>query len=177
MHVYVSHSRVNSSAALQLCEELRKLGVKTWLDIRDLDPGSDWDLAVISAIETAAAIVFLIGPRDPGDRGQTFEWQQVVDREYYLDPAKPLIPVLIGEPEIPGFLRTRQALVLAHTPTSCAEVAAKVVQSLDNPTLSVDPTKLELGRVARQRALEGFREYSQVLREEDIKRAGLRALE
>ncbi len=31
---------------------------------------------------------------------------------FYLDPLKPLIPVIIGEPEIPGFLNVRQAIPL-----------------------------------------------------------------
>jgi hypothetical protein len=176
MHVFISHSRVNSSSALRLCDELRKRGVDTWLDVRDLEPGAQWDQGVISAIQGAAGFVFLIGPPGPGDRWQTFEWQQVVDHEYYLDPSKPLIPVLIGEPVLPGFLTTRQSLTLGDTPDSCQEVADKIVSALKNPEISVDEKKLELGRQARRQALESFREYSQILGEEDIKRAGLRAL-
>lgn len=176
MHVFISHSRTNSSAAFRLCQELGKRNVETWLDVRDLEPGAEWNQAVTSAIQSAAGVVFLIGP-DSGDRGQTFEWQQVVNHEYYLDPSKPLIPVLIGEPEIPGFLKTRQSLVLGDTPSSCAEVADRIVHALQNPAIGVDEKKLELGREARRRALESFREYSQVLGEEDAKRAGLRAVE
>jgi hypothetical protein len=176
MHVFISHSRTNASAAFRLCDELRKRNVETWLDVRDLEPGAEWNAAVSSAIRSAAGVVFLIGP-DSADRGQTFEWQQVVEHEYYLDPAKPLIPVLIGQPEIPGFLRTRQALVLGDTPQSCEAAADSIVVALQNPATGVDEKKLELGREARRRALESFREYSQVLGEEDAKRAGLRAVE
>jgi hypothetical protein len=177
MHVFISHSRVNSAAAFRLCDELRKKGVNTWLDVRDLEPGAAWDESVISAIQAAAGFVFLIGPPGPGDRWQTFEWQQIVDNEYYLDSSKPLIPVLIGEPEIPGFLKTRQALVLQETPGSCENAAEVIVEALKNPSYSVDESKLERGREARRRALESFREYSQTLEAEDIKRAGIRAIE
>jgi hypothetical protein len=177
MHVFVSHSRVNSSAAFRLCDELRKRSVDTWLDARDLEPGVEWDQGVVSAIQGAAGFVFLIGPQGPGDRWQTFEWQQVVNHEYYLDPSKPLIPVLIGDPDVPGFLKTRQSLVLGDTPGSCEDVADRIVSALKNPAISVDQKKLELGRQARRQALESFREYSQVLGEEDIKRAGIRAVE
>jgi hypothetical protein len=177
MHVFISHSRVNSSAALRLCDALRKRSVETWLDARDLAIGVEWDKGVVSAIQGAAGFVFLIGPEGPGDRWQTFEWQQVVNDEYYLDPSKPLIPVLIGNPEVPGFLKTRQWLVLGDTPGSCEDVADKIVSALRNPAISVDVRKLEMGRQARRRALESFREYSQVLGEEDIKRAGVRAVE
>jgi hypothetical protein len=177
MHVFVSHSRVNSSAALRLCDELRKRSVDTWLDARDLAPGVEWDHGVVSAIQGAAGFVFLIGPQGPGDRWQTFEWQQVVNHEYYLDAAKPLIPVLIGDPDVPGFLKNRQSLVLGDTPASCEEVADKIVSALKNPAISVDEKKLELSRQARRQAIESFREYSMVLEKEDIKRAGIRALE
>lgn len=176
MHVFISHSRTNASAAFRLCDELLKRNVATWLDVRDLQPGAEWNQAVASAVQNAAGFVFLIGP-DSADRGQTFEWQQVIDHEYYLDPAKPLIPVLIGAPEIPGFLKTRQALVLGDTPRSCEETADSIVIALQIPAFGVDEKKLELGREARRRALDSFREYSQVLGEEDAKRAGLRAVE
>jgi hypothetical protein len=177
MHVFISHSRANGSAAFRLCEELRKRKVETWLDARDLAPGVEWDQGVISAIQSADGFVFLIGPQGPGDRWQTFEWQQIVNHEYYLDPAKPLIPVLIGNPDVPGFLKTRQSLVLGNTPEACADVADEIERALQNPAISVDTTKLELGRQARRNAIESLREYSQVLEKEDIKRAGIRVLE
>jgi hypothetical protein len=177
MRVFISHSRVNSSAALRLCDELRKRNIDTWLDSRDLEPGVEWNQGVGSAIEGAAGFVFVIGPPGPGDRWQTYEWQQVVEHEYYLDPSKPLIPVLIGNPDMPGFLKARQFLVLEDAPGSCEDVADRIVSALRNPAISVDQRKLELGRQARRQALESFREYSQVLGLEDIKRAGIRAVE
>jgi hypothetical protein len=177
MYVFISHSRVNSSSALRLCDELRKRNVETWLDLRDLETGAEWDRAVGSAIKAATGFVFLIGPPSSGDRWQTFEWQHVVDYEYYLDPSKPLIPVLIGDPVVPGFLKTRQSLVLRDTPGSYEDVADKVVAALRNPSITVDEKKLEMGRQAQRQALESFRKYSQVLEEEDIKRAGIRAVE
>ena len=176
MHVFISHSRVNSNAAFRLSDELRKRNVETWLDLRDLTPGKEWEPAVSSAIQSAEGFVFVLGPPGPSDRWQTFEWQQIVENEYYLDPSKPLIPVVIGEPEMPGFLKTRHSLALDDTPASFGEVAEKIENALRNPAASVDEGKLELGREARRRALDSFREYTKDLSEEDIKRAGLRAV-
>ena len=177
MHVFISHSRVNSSSAFRLCDELRKRDVDTWLDVRNLEPGAEWDQGVVSAIQTAVAFVFLIGLPGSGDRWQTFEWQQVVNDEYYPDPSKPLIPILIGNPDVPGFLKARQALVLGDTPSSCEDVADHIVDALKNPAISVDQEKLEKARQARRQALQSFREYSQALGKEDIKSAGPRAME
>jgi hypothetical protein len=177
MKVFVSHSRVNSSAAFRLCDELHKRGVETWLDVRDLEPGAEWDKSVLSAIQGAAGFVFVIGPPGPGDRWQTFEWQQVVDLEYYLDASKPLILVLIGAPDLPGFLNARQSFILEDTTISFAQVADNIVGTLNNPATSVDQNKLELGRQAQRQALQSFREYSRLLAEDAIKQVGIRAVE
>jgi len=177
MYVFISHSRANSREALQLCEELRQRHVNTWLDVCHLEQGADWDQSVTSAIENADGFVFLIGPQGPTDRGQFFEWQQVVNREYHVDPTKPLIPVLIGQPEMPGFLKTRRWLFLSDTPDSYNEVARNIEIALKNPALCIDQEKLERGRREQQEALESLHRYAQALREEDMKRAGIRATE
>ncbi len=177
MSVFISHSRVNSSTALRLSDELRKRNVETWLDLRDLTSDKDWEREVSSAIQNADGFLFVIGPPGPSDRWQTFEWQQIVENEYYLDPLKPLIPVLIGEPEMPGFLKTRHSLVLDEARSSFGDVADQIESALQNPATSVDQGKLELGRQARRRAMDSLREYTQTLSEEDIKRAATRAVE
>jgi hypothetical protein len=177
MHVYISHSRVNSSAALQLCNELRKKNVQTWLDDCDMAMGADWDTVVGAAIQSATGFVFLLGPAGSADRWQTFEWQHVIDHEYYLDLSKPMIPVLLGEPEIPGFLRTRRTLVLTGDPESFATTVDEILKSIADPSLCLDQKKVALGQEARQRAIASFREYSEVLGREDLKRAELRAKE
>lgn len=128
----------------------------------------------MKAIHSAAGFVFIIGPGGTTDRYQSSEWQQVIAQEYYLDPSKPLIPVLIGKPEIPGFLRTRQALFLEDTRASFEAAADQIVKALADPAASVDESKLELGRKLRMQALESLRQYSQELSAEDLKRAGSR---
>ena len=174
MHVFVSHSRENSSAAFRLCEELGKRNIKTWLDVRDLEPGLEWNRSVMEAIRSAAGFVFLIGPAGATDRYQSFEWQQVIEDEFYLDPSKPLIPVLIGDPEIPGFLKTRHTLHLKDTRDSLEGVADLVLKAIADPSASVDETKLKLGHEVRLQALESLREYSKAIGEEDLKRAATR---
>lgn len=177
MYVFVSHSRENSSLAFRLCDELSKRGVQTWLDVRDLEPGAEWSRGVIKAIRGASGFVFLIGPPASSDRYQSFELQQIVESELYLDPSKPLIPVLIGDPDLPGFLKTRRTVRLNNTAGALDEVADVIVKTLADPSISVDPSKLELGRRARVKALESLREYSRTLAEEDLRRSGVRVQE
>jgi hypothetical protein len=174
MAVYISHSRQNSSAALKLCEALERRQVKTWLDLRELDSGADWNEKVTQAIHNADAFVFLIGPPGPPDHVQQFDWQRVVEEEIYMDSNKPLIPVVIGAAEIPGFLSIRKVIAVDTTSMDFEAIASAIVGYIAKPGDSVDVEKLEQGRQARDQALKKFRDYSRELEEEDIKRSALR---
>jgi hypothetical protein len=176
MVVYISHSRQNASAAFRISEALEGRQVKTWLDLRELGSGADWNEKVAEATRNAGAFVFLIGPPGPDDRLQQFEWQQVVEEEYYLDPTKPLIPVVIGGAEVPGFLRARKAIPVDASMIDFQTLADTIVDSINKPGDTVDPGSIERGRQARDLALKNLREYSRELEEEDVKRAGLRGL-
>lgn len=176
MHVFISHSRQNSAPALKLSDVLIARGVKVWLDVRDLETGADWQAKVAEAIHTAQGFVFLIGPPGPPDQWQRFEWQKITEGEFYLDPEKPLIPVVIGRTELPGFLRTRQPVVVSESSIDFGALADTVMQSLNKPDETVDHEKIKLGRAARKQALESLKEYSVDLEKEDAKQAGLRGL-
>ena len=173
---YISHSRHNAGIANKLFDALQSRQVKPWLDQRDLDAGADWDEQVASAIRSADAIVFLIGPPGPDDRFQNFEWQQVVDEEAYLDPSKALIPIIIGGAEMPGFLRVRKPIVVSTGSMDVQTLADAIADAIQKPGDTVDPEQLERGRRAREQALQNLREYSRELAEQEAKRAPLRAL-
>ncbi len=174
--MFISHSRENGGAALRLYESLSKAGLSLWLDTRELDTGADWNARVADAIHTADGFVILIGPAPTPDPWQRFEWQQITEHEFYLDPSKPLIPIVIGDAEIPGFLRARQAITVDASSIDFDDLAHKVAEALGKPGETVDYEKLERGRAARQKALEDLKEYSIDLEKDDVKRAGLRGL-
>jgi TIR domain len=176
MNVFISHSRQNGSAALKLYERLSQRGVQAWLDTRELDAGEDWNQRVAAAIEAAGAFVVLVGPGAEPDRSQRFEWQQITDHEFYLDAKKPMIPVVIGSTEIPGFLRTRNALTVDPSSIDFDSLAERIAEALGKPDATIDPVKLKLGRDAREQAVKSLEEYSLELEREDVKRAGLRGL-
>lgn len=174
MAIFLSHSRRNSSAALKLHERLAARGVPVWLDLREVDSGENWNQQVAEAIAGADGFIVLVGPEP--DAAQRYEWAQLTEREIYLDPAKPLVPVAFGAPEIPGFLRTRQVI---HAPPTMADfdaLADQVAQVLGQPETSIDQEQLQLGIAARERAIENLKRYSLDLEEAEIKRAGLRGL-
>lgn len=176
MAVFISHSRQNDSAALKLYERLSQRGVSSWLDIRELDAGEDWSQRVAAAIESAEAFVVLVGPGVEPDQSQRFEWQQITELEFYLDATKPMIPVVIGSPQIPGFLRTRQALNVDPASIDFDSLADQIATALGSPESTIDYDQLERGREARQRAIESLKEYSLALELEDVKHAALRGI-
>ena len=176
MHVFISHSRQNAGTALKLCDRLNELGARTWLDVRELETGADWTSRVAEAIRAADAFIFLVGPPGATDQGQRFEWQQVTEQEFYLDPHKPLIPLVIGDVELPGFLRTRQALHVPATGVDYADLAERVVAALNNPDETVDQEKLARGLEARQQAFDRITEYSRDLERAAASQAGVRGI-
>jgi TIR domain len=176
MAVFISHSRQNGGAALKLCDRLSQSGLSVWLDTRELDTGVDWNVGVAEAIRSADGFIIVIGPSPTPDASQQFEWQEMTELECYLDPLMPLIPVVIGDAEIPGFLRARQAITVDPSSIDFDALADRIAQSLGKPGETVDHEKLERGRAARQKALETLEKYSIDLEKDDVKRAGLRGL-
>lgn len=174
MTVFISHSRQNAGAALRLGEKLRQSGLEVWLDLLALESGVEWAAQVAEAIRSADGFVVLVGPEP--DTSQRFEWQQLTELEYYLDPDKPIIPVVIGSAEIPGFLRTRQAVNVDPSAIDFDALSKRIVQAVGEPSGTIDEEQIERGRAARQRALDSLKEYSLDLEKSDVKQAGLRGL-
>jgi hypothetical protein len=176
MNVFISYSRKNGSMALKLSEQLSQRGVSPWLDLWNLNAGEDWNQKIAAAIEAAEAFVVLVGPGAEPDRLQRFEWQQIIDHEFYLDATKPMIPVVIGSTEIPGFLRTRNVLIVDTSSIDFKSLADRIAEALGKPDATIDPVQLKRGREAREQAVKSLKEYSLELEREDVTRAGLRGL-
>src|SRR5215831_3496035 len=106
MRVFLSHSRENSGTASRLAGALRARGVDPWLDSEQLEGGADWQQVLAAAIDRAEGFVILVGPSPSPDPSQRFDWQHMAEREYYMDPSKPIVPIVLGSVDLPGFLRT-----------------------------------------------------------------------
>jgi hypothetical protein len=174
MPVFISHSRENAGAALKLAEHLRGQGVDPWLDMLQIESGEQWHERVAAAVASADALVILIGPSPTPDASQRFEWQHIAEHEYYLDPAKAVVPVVIGSADLPGFLKTRSALSVPPSGIDFDALAAQVVNALGHPAATIDHEQMKRGQHARQIAMKNLEEYSKQLAELDVKQAPLR---
>lgn len=56
-YVFVSYARKQFYVAEQLAATLRSLGLPAWLDVQEIDPGADWQAAIMRGIEGCRAIV------------------------------------------------------------------------------------------------------------------------
>ena len=84
----------------------------------------------------------------------------MAEGEYYQDPNKAMIPVLIGNPELPGFLSDRRALQIDDSPVSICAAAQNIIAALDNPSSTIDEKKQRHGRAARKSFYEGVLQES-----------------
>lgn len=173
MYVFVSQSRQNSSIALALCQELQKHGVETWMDIRDLPLGADWTRAVNRAIRDAAGIVFLIGPPGSSDQGQMHQWEPIIEEEMYLDRTKPMVPVVIGGAELPGFLRTRRPFELDDPARDVAALADVIKAAIASPEATVNEEEERQVEENRKKAIEKLRALAKGMQESEAENPGL----
>jgi hypothetical protein len=56
-HVFISYVRENQKLVDRLCQDLKSLGVKIWLDRNDITPGIFWEDAIQNAIRDGAFFI------------------------------------------------------------------------------------------------------------------------
>src|SRR5689334_20242717 len=58
-YVFISYLYRDFKFVSLLVEELEKMGVRVWLDAREIKPGADWGSAITEAIQAADTIIFV----------------------------------------------------------------------------------------------------------------------
>jgi formylglycine-generating enzyme required for sulfatase activity len=104
--VFLCHNSADKPEVIKIAEQLKAQGIRYWLDIEGLRPGTDWQEAIENQIaETASAAVF-IGKSGLGP------WQNREMRAFlheFVDRDCPVIPTLLKsapqKPKLPLFLK------------------------------------------------------------------------
>ncbi len=100
-NVFVSYSRRDFHAAEALFSVLAASGqVRTWLDVEQLRPGTDWEIAINAAIDHADAVVVVASPAAMASRWVTEEWRRA------LRNGTPVHVALVRDTELPPELTT-----------------------------------------------------------------------
>lgn len=79
-HVFISYSRRDYYFAESLTFHLHRAGVRAWMDVLELVPGSDWELALFESIDTCAVFVLVASPAALESPHVRSEWQRAVAR-------------------------------------------------------------------------------------------------
>ena len=102
--VFFCYSRTDSDFALRLAKDLRKAGVKLWMDQLDIKPGSHWDASIEKGLNTANCLIIILSP-------DSISSNNVMDEvSYALEGGKRVIPVLLKECNTPFRLRRLQRI-------------------------------------------------------------------
>ena len=123
---YISYARTDEEWACWVEFHVRMLGHRTVMDVYDWEPGSPTAARRMQALDQADRIIALISPASVRPDSPTLpEWSDALLRRG-RDGSWRLLPLLIGETELPALLRDMitASLVGLEEPAARAVVAA-----------------------------------------------------
>lgn len=119
--VFLSYSRADLLWVADLARELRRAGVRTWIDIENLVPGERWRDAIGRALAEASAFVACVSRYSLESRWTGEEARNAADRGLRI------IPVVIDgtDPaQLPAVLLERQAILPAASTAAARSTEA-----------------------------------------------------
>jgi predicted nucleotide-binding protein len=128
--VFVSYARADREPVSRIVDELKRLGVETWVDSDRLAPGDAWEQRISYALREAEAFLVFISPAMMGSK-----WM-FIELEHALTSGARILPVLLSPiaiTELPLRLRRIQYLDATVFPPetfarSTAEEIARVLR-------------------------------------------------
>jgi TIR domain len=161
MRVFISHPRENSDFASRLAQALKQNQIEVLMSPQTAPADEGWRQATEQAISGAGAFLFLIGPGLQSDREQEFEWLTALQG----DPgrSKTMIPILVGNVQLPPFLRDRIPLHLETASPDYLGLIGRIKHLLQYPFEVVDPQSYERGRKAQEEGLEEVKRFALAL--------------
>lgn len=104
--VFLCHNSEDKAGVKRIGEELKKRGLKVWLDEWELRPGLPWQRALEEQIESIKSAAVFVGESGMGP------WQKMETEGFlgeFVERGCPVIPVILDgcpkEPKLPVFLR------------------------------------------------------------------------
>ncbi|OQW40085.1 MAG: hypothetical protein A4S08_05825 [Proteobacteria bacterium SG_bin4] len=113
--VFISYSRADRAACVQLRTELEKAGLSAFRDEDNIQPGDEWIAELEKALEQCTAFILLIG-KDGVQRWVSAEYHVALRRHYAKTDAAnslPIFPVLLQDAQsvsLPAFLSSFQSV-------------------------------------------------------------------
>jgi hypothetical protein len=165
MNVFVSYSHQDQRQARTLIEGLEASGISTVSAAGDFMQGQEWERGIGQAIRSADAVVLLVDSKHEPDPLQQSEWRAAVEAGWE-EPNKRLIPLLLGDTEVPSFLSNRMVIRVRHPRQElkrAVEQLAHVLKNERTPTDEFLSTEVE-DPAKRQERLRYIEEIAQSLK-------------
>lgn len=99
---FISYSHKDKVFVLNLAGDLRRRGIRVWLDEFDIDPGQSWSRQIGSALDSCDQMLLVWSPNALASENVDDEWN------YFLDVKKTVLPILIEPCDLPYRLHKLQ---------------------------------------------------------------------
>lgn len=99
---FFSYSHNDNEFVLALAGDLRRRGIRVWLDTYDINPGESWSRQVGSALDACDKMLLILSPDALASENVDDEWN------YFLDVKKTVIPILYKPCTLPFRLHKLQ---------------------------------------------------------------------
>ena len=137
VQVFISYPAPSRDLAIELARALRDKGLSIWQDLSAIKPGENWTERIEKALREVDAVVVLLQPGRKTDPRQDYELTTALER-VWEDPSTPLIPLVIGDAELPAFLINRAGAFfrLRKKGENFDELASEIATSLHRGQVS-----------------------------------------
>jgi predicted nucleotide-binding protein len=119
-YLFVAYAREDSRLVEPIVRGLNQIGIDTWIDIKDLQPGQNWRVAIRDALEGATGMLVFVSRASMKSEYIRREVEAAARGTKYL-----IIPVILEHTaDLPGALQVRQWLDLTGKMDVAKAVAA-----------------------------------------------------
>jgi hypothetical protein len=105
--VFLSHSSVDDEWAARLKAALTAKGLSVWLDLDEIRPGDVFVQALERGLESSDAVAIIVSPESMASGWVSEEYSRALSMAKSRGSSVPLIPILLRDAELPGFLANR----------------------------------------------------------------------
>jgi hypothetical protein len=144
----------------QLSREVRAAGFEPVVPEKTMMPGTDWRETVEKELASSDAYVFVVDPAASRSGMLQTELEAAV-RQSWANPDKPMIPVVVGDAELPGFLSDRQAVHIAPGQVSQTAIDAVLAAVAGHEAPAERGARVERGRSQRKQRLSDMAAQSE----------------
>ena len=105
--VFLSHNSIDKPWVIRLKKALQGQGLKVWLDHDEIRPGNIFVDALEAGLENSKAVALIVSPEAISSGWVKEEYSRALSLAHQKNEPLQLIPVILRDAEIPGFLANR----------------------------------------------------------------------